>query len=162
MKPFGNISRAFLILFALAAVLVACYRPIAALPAYAEDEAPPAVTLVADGVVFASVPLTNGQFTVPQEMPEKEGYVFYGWSDGFARYEPGKTYTVAGELTIYAVWEEIPPPKPPFFTAGEKIAFWGMVSVLCLLIMFAYYWFGVTNRSLKDLKEKIRSVFRRR
>ena len=136
--------------------------PASGASAYAEEDNEPAVILVVDGEVFASVPVVDGQFTLPQEVPQKEGCEFYGWSDGFARYEAGKTYSVSVSMTLNAVWKEQPVVQTPnpFFNKGEKIAFWGMVAVLCLLFLFSYYWFGIKNYSLRQLKQKILTFFK--
>ena len=49
--------------------------------------------------------------TLPAEVPEKEFYIFLGWSASAdaasAEYQPGGDYTMAAETaTLYAVWEE--------------------------------------------------------
>jgi hypothetical protein len=140
-------------------------RPSSASFAYAEEtESPPSVTLMVDGNVYAVVPLTDGQFTVPSEVPQKEGYEFLGWSDGFAVCEPGKTYSFDSSVTLCALWYERPAAQTSasFFSKGEKIAFWSMTGVLCLLFLFSFYWFGIRNYSLLQLKQRIRMLFKRK
>jgi len=132
-----------------------------ALPAYAED-APSQITFLIEEEVFATVTIVDGHFTVPSDAPEKEGYIFECWSDGLARYLPGNTYTVQGGMTLSAVWKEPPveaAPKEPFFNTGEKVAFWGMVCLLCVIFMFSYYWFGIKNRSMSQLRARIKKLF---
>lgn len=50
--------------------------------------------------------------TLPDNIPERPGYVFGGWGtkspqgDITYHYEPGDPYDVAVEITLYAIWEE--------------------------------------------------------
>ena len=47
--------------------------------------------------------------TLPTEIPEKDGYTFQGWGtykyDAFVTYNPGDSYTISDNTTLYAVWE---------------------------------------------------------
>ena len=72
----------------------------------------------------ASHPTVNQvTFTVPNQIPTKEGYTFKGWADSAtatdAQYQPGGTVAVKhadSPKTVYAVWEESD-PQPPFIPA---------------------------------------------
>lgn len=45
--------------------------------------------------------------TIEENMFERSGYRFREWSDGTATYNPGDSYTVSGDVTFKAVWDEI-------------------------------------------------------
>ena len=52
--------------------------------------------------------LVNGQGTVSDATPTREGYEFTGWAlaaDGVALYQPKDEVTADGPLTFYAVWQ---------------------------------------------------------
>lgn len=60
---------------------------------------------------------TQATFTIPNQIPTKDGYTFKGWADSAAattvQYQPGDTVDVKHEnspKTIYAVWESTTPP----------------------------------------------------
>lgn len=60
---------------------------------------------------------TQATFTIPNQIPTKDGYTFKGWADSAAattaQYQPGDTVDVKHEnspKTIYAVWESMTPP----------------------------------------------------
>lgn len=164
MKPYTKIITILAVVVLVA--MAACFLPQNA--AYAQVNT---VTLIADSgeppfwVVEAD---QNGLFTIPDATPSKEGHTFKAWSDSFATYEAGKTYTI-GEtddinLNLYAVWEPIVEQnKPkPLFNSGEKIALYISLGVLAVIFVFSYYWFGIKERSLKQLGARIGGIFVRK
>lgn len=57
------------------------------------------------GSLPASIGSAKGEeITLPMPDIAREGYSFDGWSDGKTTYKPGQTYTVTGNVTLYAVW----------------------------------------------------------
>ena len=69
----------------------------------------------------------NEQITLPAAVTAAEGWSFAGWTDGSTTYEAGENYTVTGNATFTAVWEEIPPEPVPVeytvtFALGEHAA----------------------------------------
>lgn len=70
-------------------------------------------------------------FAIPTDIPEREGYVFLGWSidPGAERPSvwPGNTLSINGSTTLYAVWQKIggsgeeDPDKPDFTNPGGDI-----------------------------------------
>lgn len=59
---------------------------------------------------LTQAPVPAGQFTLPTEHPfTREGYTFKGWAtDKNATEVLGATYDVTGNVTFYAIWEEVP------------------------------------------------------
>lgn len=53
---------------------------------------------------------TNSSWTVTSSTPTRAGYIFLGWSTSSTATSPtytaGSTYTITGNLTVYAVWKE--------------------------------------------------------
>ncbi|MBR3995024.1 MAG: InlB B-repeat-containing protein, partial [Clostridia bacterium] len=47
-------------------------------------------------------------FTVSAVVPELEGYMFSGWSDGNNTYSPKDTFILVKDVTLTAVWEKLP------------------------------------------------------
>lgn len=66
-------------------------------------------------LVIGEIPPTvnivkNREVTLPANPFSREGYIFTGWSDGTATYEPGYHYTVTAAVTFTAVWMlDVPP-----------------------------------------------------
>lgn len=144
--------------------MVACFLPQSV--AYAQQTN--TVTLITDSgepPFWVIEVATDGTFTIPDATPSRDGYTFKAWSDGFASYEAGKTYTVGaaqdGNLDLHAVWElVVQHNKPkPLFNSGEKIALYVSLGVLAVVFLFAYYWFGIKERSLKQLGVRIAAIF---
>lgn len=52
----------------------------------------------------------NTDIRISNAIPEKDGFIFKGWSDNKEsqeiKYEPGRTYSFNDSCTLYAVWEE--------------------------------------------------------
>ncbi len=52
----------------------------------------------------------NGVYVIPYDIPEKQGYDFYGWSThkgvDYAEYYPGDEIMPQEHMTLYPVWEE--------------------------------------------------------
>lgn len=49
----------------------------------------------------------NTQITLPTAVEAAEGYAFGGWNDGEDTYQAGAEYTVTGNVTMTAVWNEV-------------------------------------------------------
>jgi len=74
-----------------------------------EEEQPTMCTVTYDangGSVIPENETVEGGTSVVLPTPEREGYVFYGWSDEEATYNPGDTYIVTGDVTLTALWTE--------------------------------------------------------
>ncbi len=54
----------------------------------------------------------NGNITLSSTRPTRSGYTFKGWATSStatsAQYQPGATYNLTANVTLYAVWEQIP------------------------------------------------------
>ncbi len=52
----------------------------------------------------------NGNYTIPDTIPQKEDAVFKGWTEHknvqYAQYQPGEEITVSKNITLYPVWED--------------------------------------------------------
>lgn len=51
----------------------------------------------------------DGNITLTDSVPHKEGHYFMGWSDsqqGSVKYSSGENYTFGASVTLYAVWKE--------------------------------------------------------
>lgn len=61
--------------------------------------------------------------TLSNSQPTRSGYTFEGWaisSSGPVQYRPGGSYTEDQDITLYAVWTEIPPAKPVTLSASTN------------------------------------------
>lgn len=164
MKPHIKIITIFAVVVLVA--MAACFLPQTV--AYAQVST---VNLIVDSgePPFWVIEVdTQGTFTIPDATPSKEGHTFKAWSDSFGTYEIGKTYTIAevedASLNLYAVWEPVVQqnqPKP-LFNRGEKIALYISLGVLAIIFLFAYYWFGIKERSIKQLGARIGRIFARK
>ena len=54
----------------------------------------------------------NGNITLSSTKPTRSGYTFLGWAKSStataAQYQPGESFSLTGNTTLYAVWEETP------------------------------------------------------
>ena len=80
------------------------------------------LTLAAPAVEQYTVTYENAKGAAPAAVTEDEGttitvadapaavdgFTFEGWSDGTTTYQPGNTFELTGDVTLTAVWEEIP------------------------------------------------------
>ena len=61
---------------------------------------------------MADVPVSNPTYTLTSnDEPNREGYMFYGWSTsstGDVKYKTGDQVKLTGNLTLYAIWEDTP------------------------------------------------------
>lgn len=61
--------------------------------------------------------------SIPNVVPERNGYNFLGWAGSDAAteagYVAGGSVTLSGNMTLYAVWEWIPPVYTLSFNVGE-------------------------------------------
>ena len=60
-----------------------------------------------DPAPFASVEITDGSLTVPEAIPEREGYTFDGWSGEIPATMPDEDIVFYGTLTRSPVLREI-------------------------------------------------------
>jgi uncharacterized repeat protein (TIGR02543 family) len=58
----------------------------------------------AENVDYKDEMVKYGSFVVLKESPEREGYLFTGWSDGENLYEPGDSIYVKEDVTLKAKW----------------------------------------------------------
>ena len=58
-----------------------------------------------------SIVAEEGDITLPQNTFERGGYTFAGWSDGTETYPAGSSYTLKGDVTFTAQWNEIATAK---------------------------------------------------
>ena len=70
------------------------------------------LTYDANGGINAPVALTSsGNISLSNDKPTREGYTFLGWADNdsatAAQYQPGSSFNLTGDKTIYAIWTEI-------------------------------------------------------
>lgn len=141
---------------AILLAVVLAVIPVAA-PAFAQSEGVVTFYPERDQAAFAVVEIQDGSFTVPQAQPYKEGFEFVVWSDGFAEYKSGNTYNASANIELYAVWkvpiEEYTPE--PLFNRAEKIGFWSAMGVLAVIGIFCFYWFGIKERGVRELIDKI-------
>ena len=64
------------------------------------EGAPAAMSAPLDGATVA--------FIIPEEVPTREGYTFVGWEYGDFDLQPGQQLNTQKDMTLSAVWEEIP------------------------------------------------------
>ncbi len=59
----------------------------------------------------------NGNITLSDTKPSRDGYTFLGWaassSATSAQYQPGATYNLKANDTLYAVWQKVETPDNP-------------------------------------------------
>ena len=69
----------------------------------------------------------NGNATIPEEEPTKDGNTFQGWSDdpesGEVDYLPGDTLTLSNDMKLYAVWQKIVTYQLMFDAHGGTLSF---------------------------------------
>ena len=99
------------------------YRIIVEITAW--DCTPSTVTFAAGGGTGA-VPLEReicGDITLPGPGSlKKKGNTFAGWSDGVNNYNEGDTYTVAGDVTLTALWTPFTVPTATGLAVDEDFA----------------------------------------
>lgn len=60
-----------------------------------------------ENVSYDAVTVVKGTDTPTKAAPVKSGYVFTGWSDGTNTYYAGQEFTVTGNMTLIAQWQEV-------------------------------------------------------
>lgn len=93
----------------------------------------------------------DGEWNIPAEAPQKEGYIFKGWTDGGLKlYASGEAYTagLTGDKSFFAVFEkEIKPiEKEPIFTETEKAFLLAGLALALALIAVFYYIFVIKKK----------------
>ena len=68
-----------------------------------------------EGTVPQAASVENGTpYTIPDMVPEQDGFNFKGWTDGTNTYQPGQYIEqVTGQLALTAVWEAKAPEHVP-------------------------------------------------
>lgn len=78
-----------------------------------------------------SITANGTEFTVPENIPQRENWKFLYWSDGEKIFEPGKSYEIFADKMLFAVWEPgwIPKIKAEsvFGKPGETVAVYANV-----------------------------------
>ncbi len=79
-----------------------------------------------DATVPESVSYAEGeQITLPAAPEAEEGWEFAAWSDGSETYDAGESYTVEGNVTFTATWNEVSAPAVTYtvtYALGEHAA----------------------------------------
>ena len=79
-----------------------------------------------DATVPESVSYAEGeQITLPAAPAAEEGWEFTAWSDGSETYDAGESYTVEGDVTFTATWNEVSAPVVTYtvtYALGEHSA----------------------------------------
>ena len=85
------------------------------------------------------------------EAPSKDGYTFMGWSTDntstTADYYPGGKYSNNADITLYAVWNELPPSHVHDFTSQTPSDLFKVSAATCLNRATYYYSCGCGERS---------------
>ena len=67
------------------------------------------ITYLSDGSVLLTEDFHSGRTaTITSTIPEKEWHAFVHWSDGHSTYDSGDTFTMESDMTLDAVWTELP------------------------------------------------------
>lgn len=131
------------------------------------DDAP-SVEIKVDGGTGAGTYTQGESATVTTE--DKEGKVFKGWKDESGKIvstEKSYTFTVNGETTLTAVYDDMPsgggeitPPAKKDGLSGGAIAGIVIGSVAVAGIGgFAIFWFAVKKKTFEDLITAIKALF---
>ena len=68
------------------------------------------------GAPFSQTKTEGAALTLSAAIPIRPGYSFKGWATsadaGEAQYQPGGRYTTDADMTLFAVWEKLPPHIP--------------------------------------------------
>ena len=120
----------------------------------------PSVEIKVDGGTGAGTYKEGDSVTVTANDPA-EGKVFKGWKDESGKIvstEKSYTFTVNGETTLTAVYEDAPAAKKGL--SGGAIAGIVIGSVLLAGIGgFAIFWFAVKKKTFADLITAIKALF---
>ena len=94
------------------------------------------LTLAAPAVEQYTVTYENAKGAAPAAVTEDEGttitvadapaavdgFTFEGWSDGTTTYQPGDTFELTGDVTLTAVWDDIPEHAVVIYDGDDTIA----------------------------------------
>ncbi|MBQ3194540.1 MAG: InlB B-repeat-containing protein [Oscillospiraceae bacterium] len=85
-----------------------------------------------DGTNIVRTDEVTNPFTVVEQIPEKDGYVFQGWSSSASAttvtHVPGRSYPITADMDLYAVWQAEAPTNAkikvstPTGMAGQQVA----------------------------------------
>ena len=135
---------------------------------FRDIEAAPSIEIKVNGGTGAGTYKEGDSVTVTAE--DKEGKVFKGWKDESGKTvsaEKSYTFTVTGERTLTAVYEDAPsgdgeitPPAKKKGLSGGAIAGIVIGSVAVAgLGGFSVFWFVIKKKSFADLIAAIKGVF---
>ena len=135
---------------------------------FRDIEAAPSIEIKVNGGTGAGTYKEGDSVTVTAE--DKDGKVFAGWKDESGKTvseEKSYTFTVTGERTLTAVYEDAPsgdgeitPPAKKKGLSGGAIAGIVIGSVAVAgLGGFAIFWFVIKKKSFADLIAAIKGVF---
>ena len=135
---------------------------------FRDIEAAPSIEIKVHGGTGAGTYKEGDSVTVTAE--DKDGKVFAGWKDESGKTvsaEKSYTFTVTGERTLTAVYEDAPsgdgeitPPAKKKGLSGGAIAGIVVGSVAVAgLGGFAIFWFAIKKKSFADLIAAIKGVF---
>ena len=98
---------------------------------------------------------SGSSFTLPSYDGVREGMEFKGWKVGSSILQPGESFTVTGDVTVTAVWQEPTiqpggddePTDPSEETPGddslfEMLILLAIVIVVIVLALYAYHVHG--------------------
>ena len=135
---------------------------------FRDIEAAPSIEIKVNGGTGAGTYKEGESVTVTAE--DKDGKVFAGWKDESGKTvsaEKSYTFTVTGERTLTAVYEDAPsgdgeitPPAKKKGLSGGAIAGIVIGSVAVAgLGGFSVFWFAIKKKSFADLIAAIKGVF---
>lgn len=135
---------------------------------FRDIEAAPSIEIKVHGGTGAGTYKEGDSVTVTAE--DKDGKVFAGWKDESGKTvsaEKSYTFTVTGERTLTAVYEDVPsgdgeimPPAKKKGLSGGQIAGIAVGSAAVAgLGGFSVFWFVIKKKSFADLIAAIKGVF---
>lgn len=135
---------------------------------FRDIEAAPSIEIKVNGGAGAGTYKEGESVTVTAE--DKDGKVFAGWKDESGKTvsaEKSYTFTVTGERTLTAVYEDVPsgdgeimPPAKKKGLSGGQIAGIAVGSAAVAgLGGFSVFWFVIKKKSFADLIAAIKGVF---
>ncbi|MBQ3531080.1 MAG: InlB B-repeat-containing protein [Oscillospiraceae bacterium] len=64
------------------------------------------------------ITVTGNEFTIPEEIPTRENWIFLYWFDDEGMYKPGETYTISKDKELVACWA---PAWDPEIVVGDVL-----------------------------------------
>lgn len=116
-----------------------------------------------EDVLFTTVTTVNDKFTVPNGIPEKDGYTFEGWAanGSIGYYSEGTEYTAVSTTEIYAVWSSDVTVNGGLISSDDGwnpdpllLALIIVGAVVVVVLVFVIIWCGVLKRDIRDIFKK--------